>query len=139
MIKIVPTDDTSSRISADFIALDTPSRISLLARLANWLTLMARDTYDSEGGVADAVRLRAFNEAENRILSQLVQLLAGDDRRYPDDVFANMLIEQFDALRLDVAVIAKFAAECVARKQSRRTRRQPRTPRSAAAALHRLR
>jgi hypothetical protein len=111
MIKIVATGDTSSRISGDYAALDTSSRILLLAKLGNWLTLMGQDTYDSEGGVANAARLRAFNEPENRIFAQLVQLLAADDRRYPYDVFANILTDQFGTLQLDEAEIAKLAAE----------------------------
>jgi hypothetical protein len=71
-----------------------------LARLAHRLTIDARDTYDRQGGVADTARLRRFNEAEHHILGQLLKLLAGDQRRYPDDVFANMLVDHLEALRI---------------------------------------
>jgi hypothetical protein len=139
MTMTVATDDARIRIAADYAALGRSGQILLLAKLANWLTLMARDTYGPEGGVADSYRLRAFNETQNRILAQLNRLLTEDDHRYPDDVFANILVDQFQALTLDTADIISFASESgAAAKQPRRTRRQS-SPRSAAATLHRLR
>ena len=53
MMKVIAGNDIRTRVSTDYAALDTSSRVLLLARLADWLTLMARDTYDSDGGVAD--------------------------------------------------------------------------------------
>ncbi len=49
----------------------------------------------------DGARLRAFNEAQNRIQAQLLRLLTASTQRYPDDVFANILVDQFQALRVD--------------------------------------
>jgi hypothetical protein len=138
-MKVIAGSDIRTRVSTDCAALDTSSKVLLLARLADWLTLMARDTYDSDGGVADPARLRAFNEAQNRILAQLVRLLTGDHRRYPDNVFANMVVDQFDTLQLDAADLIRLAEECTGQtKQFRRAGRQSRTSK-AAAALHRLR
>jgi hypothetical protein len=84
-----------------YASLDDRGQILLLAKLADRLTLMARDTYDEVGGVRDNVRLRAFNEAQNRILAQLLRLLVADERRYPDDVFGNILMDQIQILKLD--------------------------------------
>ena len=52
-------------------------------------------------GVADSTRLRAFNEAQNRIAAQLVRLLTADQNRYPDDVFASVLVDQLQMVGVD--------------------------------------
>lgn len=95
------TDETRKRIAAQYSALDSARQAVLLARLADRMSLMARDTYDPNGGVADGARLRSFNEAQNRILAQLLRLLTASTQRYPDDVFANILVDQFQTLRID--------------------------------------
>lgn len=33
------------------------------------------------------------------MISQLLHLLKEDDQRYPDDVFANVLLDQYDAIK----------------------------------------
>jgi hypothetical protein len=102
-------NDIRQRISSLYLALDHRQQILMLAKLANRLTIVARDTYDLQGGVADAARLRVVNEAQHRILAQLLRLLTDDARRYPDDVFANILVDQFNNLSLDPDDLAKFA------------------------------
>jgi hypothetical protein len=102
-------NDIRQRISSRYLALDRKDQILMLAKLADRLTLVARDTYDLEGGVADNVRLRAFNESQHRILAQLLRLLIADEHRYPDKVFANILLDQFDILRLNPDDLLKFA------------------------------
>jgi hypothetical protein len=108
MTGAIPMNEVRSRISSQYAALDSRQQIMLLASLADKLTLMARDTYNLEGRVVDSVRLRNFNEAQNRILSQLSRLLADDERRYPDDVFANILVDQFNILKLNPDEFIKF-------------------------------
>ena|SRR5277367_1764715 len=99
--------DIRDEIAARYAALAVRSQTLLLAKLGARLTLLARgETYDQHGGVADSARLRAFNEAQHRILGQLVRLLTADERRYPDDVFANVLVDQFEILQLDLAEIS---------------------------------
>ena len=102
-------NDIRQRISSLYLALDRQEQILMLAKLADRLTIVARDTYDLQDGVADAVRLRACNEAQHRILAQLLRLLTDDARRYPDDVFANILVDQFNNLSLDPNDLSKFA------------------------------
>jgi hypothetical protein len=92
---------TRKRIAARYSALDEEQQAVLLARLADRLSVTARETYEPGQGVSDGARLRAFNEALNRILAQLVQVLTANPRRYPNDVFANMLVDQFQTLRVD--------------------------------------
>ena len=102
------TDETRKRIAGQYSAPDSMRQAELLARLADRMSLMARDTYDPNGGVADGARLRSFNEAQNRILAQLLRLMTASTQRYPDDVFANILVDQFQTLRIDPEQI--FAA-----------------------------
>ena len=102
-------NDIRQRLSSLYLALDRQEQILMLAKLADRLTLLARDTYDLQGGVVDAVRLRAFNEAQHRILAQLLRLLTVDEHRYPDDVFANIFVDQFNILRLNPDNFFKFA------------------------------
>jgi len=103
-------NDIRQRISSLYLALNRQQQVLMLAKLADRLTIVARDTYDLQGGVADAVRLRAVNEAQHRISAQLLRLLTDDARRYPDDVFANILVDQFNNLSLDPNDLSKFAS-----------------------------
>jgi hypothetical protein len=129
MTMTASASDLRQRIAAQYAALDSRSQALLLVKLADWLTLMARDTYDQHGGVANSTRLRFFNEAQNRILAQLVLLLTADDRRYPDDVFANILVDQFQSLNLDPGCITDLAVEYLSEaKRSQRAPRRFRTP-----------
>ena len=79
-----------------------------LARVAAHFNLMGRMTYAKGDGVADPIRLRQINEAQNRVVSQLVHLLGRDNRRYPDKVFANILADQCDALKIQLDDLCKF-------------------------------
>jgi hypothetical protein len=88
--------DTIARYSA----MDLQHQLIFLTRLASRLTLVGRDTYDRQGGVADGGRLRTVNEVQNRISSQLLKMLKDDKRRYPDDVFANILIDYLQELKI---------------------------------------
>ena len=54
------------------------------------------------------MKLRAFNEAQNRIAGQLVRLLTSNEHRYPDDVFANILADQFEILKFTPEKVSAF-------------------------------
>jgi hypothetical protein len=101
-------NDIRQQLSVRYTTSDREHQVLFLAKLADRLTLLGRDTYDSQYGVLDSVRLRAFNEAQNRILAQLVRMLTKNEQRYPDDVFANILVDQFDILKLDPETILEF-------------------------------
>lgn len=67
--------------------LDTKEQLGLLLNLAAWLTVCARETYVAgSSDVADAPRLREYNELQHRVLEHCVHLFKGDTKRYPDDV-----------------------------------------------------
>jgi len=89
--------DTVARYSV----MDLNHQMIFLTRLASRLTLVGRDTYDGQGGVADSGRLRTVNEVQNRISSQQLCMLMGDMRRYPDDVFANIIIDYLRELKIN--------------------------------------
>jgi hypothetical protein len=80
--------------------MDVRHQLIFLARLAHRLTLVGRATYDDRGGVADSESLRTINEAQHRISAQQLKMLMEDKRRYPDDVFANILVDYRQALKL---------------------------------------
>ena len=93
--------DPRQELVARYTTTGPRAQIELLAWLANRVTLHARGTSDSDGGVAESVRLRAFNEAQHRIDSQLFSMVTGNEQRYPDAVFANILTDQLTTLQLD--------------------------------------
>jgi hypothetical protein len=94
-------NDVRRRIADHYAVLNNQQQTVLLARLADRLTLVGRSTY----GMTDNIKLRAVNEAQNRILAQLLRLLMGNESRYPDDIFANILVDQFEILELDPETI----------------------------------
>jgi hypothetical protein len=89
--------DTAARYSA----MDLQHQLIFLTRLASRLTIVGTDTYDRQGGVADGGRLRTVNEVQNRISSQQLRMLVGDEHRYPDDVFANIIIDYLQELKIN--------------------------------------
>jgi hypothetical protein len=93
------------QLAARYEALDLHHQQVFLAKLGEWLTLVGRGYYDTEDGVSE---LRAVNEAMHRVLGQLQRMLDSNKHRYPDDVFANVLVDQFQALKLDPATIFRF-------------------------------
>jgi hypothetical protein len=104
---VIPSDIRQQLIRA-YLALDEQGQKLLLVNIGHWLTVVGRDTYDAKGDVEDGPRLRAVNEALHKIVGQLRQMISADDRRYPDTVFANIVIDQFELLRLDPAKLFEF-------------------------------
>jgi hypothetical protein len=94
-------DDIRQDVSARYAAMDIRRQLIFLAKLAHRLTLVGRETYDGHGGVADSEKLRSINEAQHRISGQQLKMLTDDPRRYPDDVFANILVDCLQALKLN--------------------------------------
>ena len=69
-------------------------KLRLLARLAHEITICAREAY-AGGMEAEAAlqMLRAYNEVQHRVASQLRHLLTDDPHRYPDGAFVDILLE----------------------------------------------
>jgi hypothetical protein len=85
-------------LAASYGKLSEGKQALFLARILLRLNLLARGTYSVGEGVNDPNMLRKFNEAQNRIEAQLLSLLQSNPKRYPDDVFSNILIDQFEWL-----------------------------------------
>ena len=68
-------------IAALYGALNPHKKLLFLATLSAALTVAARDFYSD-----DARRLKGLNEIQHKVLWQLAKALAGDIKRYPDEV-----------------------------------------------------
>ncbi len=77
-----------------FLVLTAEEKIAVLTRVAFELTIFARNTYlpDSDG-LKHPEQLRIYNEIQHKLLGQLNKILTGDENRYPDDLFLQMLLE----------------------------------------------
>jgi hypothetical protein len=91
---------SQDQLSDIFHRLSEHDKISLLARWLVELGTCARDTYvPGSDAVVDAPRLRIFNELQHRIAAQLDHLINGEDNRYPDDVFLQMVLAGADEVQ----------------------------------------
>lgn len=109
------SDSIRNEVTTRYRALDLRSQEELLANLAHRLTMIGRTTYAVPEGVADPRGLREINEAVHRIVDQLRLMVAGNPERYPDDVFAGILVEKTEAVGLKAAWLLKFFDENGAR------------------------
>ena len=86
------------KFATAFCRLSDYQQQLFLAQLIMRWNVFARAFYDSGDAL---VKLRHFDEAQNRAGSQLLELILGSDERYPDDVFANILIDQCEIIEDD--------------------------------------
>ena len=94
--------------------------MSILAGLAHNLTVVARSFYSDspQGQVVPSDVMIALNELQHQISGQLRHLADEDEKRYPDDVFVNILFERAanpklekDFLRYFERVISRLGKE----------------------------
>jgi hypothetical protein len=104
--------DVRDHLAMAYGGLSKAGQALFLARMLLRLNLLARGTYSVGDGVEDAAMLRRFNEAQNRIESQLVSLLSSNLDRYPDDVFANIIVDQFEQLGISAAAASNIIQSC---------------------------
>jgi hypothetical protein len=104
-------DKLRQNIAAKYAALGISQQIIALVKLGERLSFLARDTYSEAGGVANGPKLRLFNEAQHRIFVQLSRMSIASMQRYPDDVFANILADQFAQLDLSLDDLDKIVGE----------------------------
>lgn len=97
-------EDVRRTLTSRYADLDLSTQQLFLAKAGYWLSLSARETFrPGTDAVDNAPLLRAFSEAHHRIFDQLIGMMAGSDQRYPDDVFANILVDNVVNVRLDPA------------------------------------
>jgi hypothetical protein len=74
-------------------------QIYALCLLSSYLTLEGRSLYPPSISIEQAYKvLKTINEIQHSIVNQLIPLLTDNPRRYPDDVFINIIIEKSDYL-----------------------------------------
>jgi hypothetical protein len=89
---------TPDQAIAAFCALSPAGQLLVLADYAFNLTVIARGTYVPQTeDIADPQRLRLLNEVQHRVTGHMRHLLAGDVKRYPDDVIVRIIIAEHDA------------------------------------------
>ena len=90
-----------------FSDLSNEEKADFLARLAFELTIAARDAYEvGTGDLTNPQLIRSVNEIQHRILSQLSAILRKDEKRYPDEVFWQIVFGDSQALEKIVARVA---------------------------------
>lgn len=97
-------DQTSATVL--FASLAEDKKLSMLANLNYQLTVVARDTYDADGAVTNARRLRAVNEIQHRLTAALRTLAQGGNG---DGIPNDSLAALFFAERED-ATLARLLA-----------------------------
>src|SRR5947209_4258490 len=87
---------TQCELKTAYRHLPPSKQLFFLAVIAHDLTIRAREfIYPQKGEELLAVsKLRCFNELLHSVTSQLVHIAADDSRRYPDEVFVEILFEK---------------------------------------------
>ncbi|HVA44843.1 MAG TPA: hypothetical protein VNH11_00525 [Pirellulales bacterium] len=96
-----------------FASLKPDDKLQMLANLAYYLTIVARDTYGADGGVKDSKRLRSLIEVQHRTLAMLCSLVSGTSAsRMPDEAIVTLFLGPRDdrALAALLAFTFKQAA-----------------------------
>jgi hypothetical protein len=74
-----------------FSRLQADQKAMFLCLVGHEITIYAREAYPRETGAEDVNKLAVFNEMLHSITSQLRHLLAGDNKRYTDDAFIEII------------------------------------------------
>jgi hypothetical protein len=91
---------TVQTLIADYSQRSPEQQIRVLCLLSFYLTLTGRSLYGSDTSVEDRAQgLKIINEIQHSIVSQVGPLLEDSPKRYPDDVFINIIIEKSGELR----------------------------------------
>jgi hypothetical protein len=98
---VLSQQEVRHALARRYVEADPRAKELFLAKVGYWLSFNARDTFGAGHVVDDPDRLRAFSEAGHRIFEQLRKMIEGSEHRYPDDVFANILVDNVLAVRLD--------------------------------------
>ncbi len=110
--------NTDAAITA-FSSYSHTEKEEFMAHLMYELTIIARDTYGTEGdSLTDPQRARRINEVQHRVSAYLWALLRNDQRRYPDDVLLRIILEHPDDSALEQQLGEAFARLTAQRRLS---------------------
>jgi hypothetical protein len=74
--------------------LDRDDRLKFLLNFGYRLTIVARYFYvPGTEELESPAAVRAVNEIQHQVFAQAIAVIAGDDRRYPDDVFVPIVTD----------------------------------------------
>lgn len=100
--------------AAEFLSsLQRDQKLRMLARLSHSLTIVARDTYDPDGGVTVPSRLRALNEVQHHTSSAVISLIDGRTVP-PDEAIAAMYLARRDDSTLSGLLAYAFESSAAA-------------------------
>lgn len=89
---------TTQELVACLAGMPVERKIAVLAALSFQLTICARASYPGQTDDAESLKaLTLFNELQHQITGFLEQLAAGDEERYPEDVFIQVLEQKAQA------------------------------------------
>ncbi|MBL8532042.1 MAG: hypothetical protein JNK94_09930 [Hyphomonadaceae bacterium] len=86
-----------SDLVAWYCGLNQDEQLRANLSAAYWITLAAREPE------RDLEALRRLNELQHKIIEQSTKLLSRDPDRYPDQFFAEMVIEGLEQAALDAS------------------------------------
>ena len=91
----IKTDNEFANKKAVFLGLAEDQKILFLSFFAHEITISARGAYPEQVEQNDEIgRLVTFNELQHNITSQMAHMLAKDEKRYPDQVFIDILFSK---------------------------------------------
>jgi FPC/CPF motif-containing protein YcgG len=103
---------TIQEVLDTYVPLNDQAKVVFLTRVSHALTISMRGVYDSTEDPHQLIeRFKGSNELQHQLSSQLRHLHQEDPRRYPDDVFINILVEKSTYYHIggELAWALKFA------------------------------
>ena len=94
---------TVQALIADYSRRSPDQQIRVLCRLSLYLTFAGRALYGPDTTIEQRAQgLKMCNEIQHSIVNQVLPLLADSPKRYPDDVFINIILEKAEDQRENV-------------------------------------
>lgn len=106
---------TRDEVRTAFLSMLPNKKVRVLSLLAHNLTICARSAYLPE--VSDDLarqRLRGLNELLHVVTSQVWHMVWEDTKRYPDDVFMDILFEKAQMGHCEGDLLQAFQWSCSA-------------------------
>ncbi len=76
-----------SELKEKFLSASQTEKVAMLLALAVHLTILTRESYGPGNEIGEK-----YNETLHRLVSQALAMTVGSDKKYPDEVFVDMLL-----------------------------------------------
>jgi hypothetical protein len=101
---------TQDEIRLLFSELSVDLKSYMLSLLAHQITVYARGAYPEQQPEREVIlKLLTFNEIQHTVTGHLSRILSGDQKRYPDDSFIQILFEQASRGNCQMDLILAFS------------------------------